>query len=161
MQCPQEILKTIVYAKFGGQTKCIMGNSKTENTISVASRIRGTWFLTNLSTDIYLYLLITLCSQFCRCLLSNRGDNFFNPLYVKGAGCFLKVPCKFQICNVQVHYQYMINIKLVPRMSFGNMAKSMLSAFTNDNGFKFSINLLPESLSSGCKIQVTGKAYGV
>ena len=31
MQCPQEHLNTIVYAKFGGQTKCIMGNSKTEN----------------------------------------------------------------------------------------------------------------------------------
>ena len=31
MQCPQEHLKTIVYAKFGGQTKCIMGNSKIEN----------------------------------------------------------------------------------------------------------------------------------
>ena len=30
MQCPQEHLKTIVYAKFGGQTKCIMGNSKIE-----------------------------------------------------------------------------------------------------------------------------------
>ena len=33
MQCPQEHLKTIVYAKFGGQTKCIMGNSKIENSI--------------------------------------------------------------------------------------------------------------------------------
>ena len=31
MQCPQEHLKTIVYAKFGGQTKCIMRNSKIEN----------------------------------------------------------------------------------------------------------------------------------
>ena len=31
MQCPQEHLKTIVYAKFGGQTKCIMGNSKIDN----------------------------------------------------------------------------------------------------------------------------------
>ena len=27
----QEHLKTMVYAKFGGQTKCIMGNSKIEN----------------------------------------------------------------------------------------------------------------------------------
>ena len=33
MQCPQEHLKTIVYAKFGGQTKCIMGNSKIENSL--------------------------------------------------------------------------------------------------------------------------------
>ena len=31
MQCPQEHLKTIVYAKFGGQRKCIMGNLKIEN----------------------------------------------------------------------------------------------------------------------------------
>ena len=31
MQCPQEHLITIVYAKFGGQTRCIMGNSKIEN----------------------------------------------------------------------------------------------------------------------------------
>ena len=31
MQCPQEHLKTMVYAKFGGQTKCIMGNSKIKN----------------------------------------------------------------------------------------------------------------------------------
>ena len=28
---PQEHLMTIVYEKFGGQTKCIMGNSKIEN----------------------------------------------------------------------------------------------------------------------------------
>ena len=35
MQCPQEHLKTIVYAKFGGQTKCIMGNSKIENYFSL------------------------------------------------------------------------------------------------------------------------------
>ncbi len=31
MQSSQENLKTIVYAKFGGQTKCIMGNWKIEN----------------------------------------------------------------------------------------------------------------------------------
>ena len=31
MQCPKKHLKTIVYAKFGGQTKCIMGNLKIEN----------------------------------------------------------------------------------------------------------------------------------
>ena len=31
MQYSQEHLKTIVYAKFGGQTECIMGNSKIEN----------------------------------------------------------------------------------------------------------------------------------
>ena len=118
-------------------------------------------FLTYFSTDIYLHLLITLCSQFCRCSLSNRGDKFSNPLYVKGTGCFLKVPCKFQICEVQVHYQYIINIKLVPRRSFGNMAKSTFSAFTPDDGFEFSINLLAESSSSGRKIDVTGKKHTV
>ena len=32
MQYSQEHLKTIVYAKFGGQTECIMGNWKIENT---------------------------------------------------------------------------------------------------------------------------------
>ena len=31
MQCLHEHLKTIVYAKFGEQTKCIMGNLKIEN----------------------------------------------------------------------------------------------------------------------------------
>ena len=31
MQYSQEHLKTMVYAKFGGQTDCIMGNWKIEN----------------------------------------------------------------------------------------------------------------------------------
>ena len=38
MQCPQEHLKTIIYAKFGGQTKCIMGNSKIENVAAQNNR---------------------------------------------------------------------------------------------------------------------------
>ena len=44
MQCPQEHLKTIVYAKFEGQTKCIMGNSKIENRLSnpISNLFRGT-----------------------------------------------------------------------------------------------------------------------
>ena len=33
MQYSQEHLKTMVYAKFGGQTECIMGNSKIENAL--------------------------------------------------------------------------------------------------------------------------------
>ena len=41
------------------------------------------------------------------------------------------------------------------------MAKSTFSAFTTDAGFKFSINLLAESSSSGCKIHVTGKKHTV
>ena len=38
----QEHLKTMVYAKFGGQTKCIMGNSKIENSVIVkhGSRVK-------------------------------------------------------------------------------------------------------------------------
>ena len=43
MQSSQENLKTIVYAKFGGQTKCIMDNWKNENywkTECFASRSR-------------------------------------------------------------------------------------------------------------------------
>ena len=35
MQYSQEHLKTMVYAEFGGQTECIMGNSKIENTTTV------------------------------------------------------------------------------------------------------------------------------
>ena len=34
MQYSQEHLKTMVYAKFGGQTECIMGNWKIENDFS-------------------------------------------------------------------------------------------------------------------------------
>ena len=33
MQYSQEHLKTMVYARFGGQTECIMGNWKIENTL--------------------------------------------------------------------------------------------------------------------------------
>ena len=41
-------------------------------------------------------------------------------------------------------------------------AKSTLSAFTNDDGFKLSINLLAESSSSGRKIHGNRQeAYGV
>ena len=35
MQYSQEHLKTMVYAKFGGQTECIMGNWKIENSGNV------------------------------------------------------------------------------------------------------------------------------
>ena len=35
MQYSQEHLKTMVYAEFGGQTECIMGNSKIENELFV------------------------------------------------------------------------------------------------------------------------------
>ena len=35
MQYSQEHLKTMVYAKFGGQTECIMGNWKIENGVKL------------------------------------------------------------------------------------------------------------------------------
>ena len=40
MQYSQEHLKTMVYAEFGGQTECIMENSKIENTTSRIKRLR-------------------------------------------------------------------------------------------------------------------------
>ena len=46
----QEHLKTMVYAKFGGQTKCFMGNSKIEDTIII----------------LYIYLLITIMTLFTK-----------------------------------------------------------------------------------------------
>ena len=40
MQYSQEHLKTMVYAEFGGQTECIMGNWKIENrTVSFKFRV--------------------------------------------------------------------------------------------------------------------------
>ena len=35
MQYSQEHLKTMVYAEFGGQTQCIMGNWKIENCLDL------------------------------------------------------------------------------------------------------------------------------
>ena len=39
MQYSQEHLKTMVYAEFGGQTECIMGNWKIENADRVIIRL--------------------------------------------------------------------------------------------------------------------------
>ena len=39
MQYSQEHLKTMVYAKFGGQTECIMGNSKIKNAASILKQL--------------------------------------------------------------------------------------------------------------------------
>ena len=41
MQYSQEHLKTMVYAEFGGQTECIMGNSKIENSRGAMGRGKG------------------------------------------------------------------------------------------------------------------------
>ena len=45
MQYSQEHLKTMVYAKFGGQTECIMGNWKIENgtVLSVVTLTQYFW----------------------------------------------------------------------------------------------------------------------
>ena len=42
MQYSQEHLKTMVYAEFGGQTECIMGNSKIENSTKRFHMSQGT-----------------------------------------------------------------------------------------------------------------------
>ena len=39
MQYSQEHLKTMVYAEFGGQTECIMGNWKIENSPGPSKRV--------------------------------------------------------------------------------------------------------------------------
>ena len=45
MQYSQEHLKTMVYAKFGGQTECIMGNWKIENALSLVERVLSHFLL--------------------------------------------------------------------------------------------------------------------
>ena len=57
MQYSQEHLKTMVYAEFGGQTECIMGNSKIENdcfTLSKNNKISGSHVLSYLLEMIVL-----------------------------------------------------------------------------------------------------------
>ena len=51
MQYSQEHLKTMVYAKFGGQTECIMGNWKIENTTIIVLQV-------TLTKITYSYILI-------------------------------------------------------------------------------------------------------
>ena len=71
MQYSQEHLKTMVYAKFGGQTECIMGNWKIENAINSAEPAVSVWenrrFITSIVRNNY-YLdhieqMITLLGQ--------------------------------------------------------------------------------------------------
>ena len=45
MQYSQEHLKTMVYAEFGGQTECIMGNWKIENSMDQEQIIILQWTL--------------------------------------------------------------------------------------------------------------------
>ena len=44
MQYSQEHLKTMVYAKFGGQTECIMGNWKIENDMKHIEKSSDTYY---------------------------------------------------------------------------------------------------------------------
>ena len=57
MQYSQEHLKTMVYAKFGGQTECIMGNWKIENIIRTPDSIIVLilFFLHNISEFITVH----------------------------------------------------------------------------------------------------------
>ena len=43
MQYSREHLKTMVYAEFGGQTQCIMGNWKIENNAKCGTLLNS-WF---------------------------------------------------------------------------------------------------------------------
>ena len=60
MQYSQEHLKTMVYAKFGGQTECIMGNWKIENSVvKIAEKVLSsrTWYSNRKNANISrLYL---------------------------------------------------------------------------------------------------------
>ena len=79
------------------------------HTVSVAVRIRGTCFLKVLFYLYYLHLLITLCTQFCRCPLSNRGDKLSSFTLRE------QVPYKFQ-----THYamsRFIINIIIINTFS--------------------------------------------
>ena len=76
MQSSQENLKTIVCAKFGGQTKCIMDNWKIENMNCLRSQciILHTMFLcglhevcshTMVPSDLFIIQWSKLNSNFC------------------------------------------------------------------------------------------------
>ena len=45
-------------------------------------------------------------------------------------------------CSGSLSILSISGIKLVPRTSFGNLAKSTFTAFTTDDGFKFSLTLI-------------------
>ena len=70
MQYSQEHLKTMVYAKFGGQTECIMGNSKIEKSESPYNS--GILFHSNVCTLFSVCIIgvsvIVRCPQGVSCL---------------------------------------------------------------------------------------------
>ena len=55
MQYSQEHLKTMVYAEFGGQTECIMGNWKIENGKTVRESLVYTQRYKWIWKQIFLY----------------------------------------------------------------------------------------------------------
>ena len=59
MQYSQEHLKTMVYAKFGGQTECIMGNSKIEN----EKRVENHMYLETISNPCIKCFLICIFKE--------------------------------------------------------------------------------------------------
>ena len=75
MQYSQEHLKTMVYAKFGGQKECIMGNSKIVNRVSlfISQRIfTGFYFLSaNLARDFIMRSEESKECQFCFLFVSD------------------------------------------------------------------------------------------
>ena len=70
MQYSQEHLKTMVYADFGGQTECIMGNWKIENVIPPNMK--------EFSILMQIKLILTW-TFFTHCLvLRAMSDDFWN-----------------------------------------------------------------------------------
>ena len=71
MQYSQEHLKTMVFAKFGGQTECIMGNSKIVNVVKIAekdeyssredkvqNRMGGSYPVKGILSDLFSFLCV-------------------------------------------------------------------------------------------------------
>ena len=70
MQYSQEHLKTMVYAKFWGQTECIMGNWKIENGIVIQSYLHS---CTTRGDVIFLSIPFNP-------VLQDEGGNYFSIL---------------------------------------------------------------------------------
>ena len=59
MEYSQEHLKTMVYAEFGGQTECIMGNWKIENTgFNVGGKTRNISFSNRFAAMLHVLLSV-------------------------------------------------------------------------------------------------------
>ena len=92
MQYSQEHLKTMVYAEFGGQTECIMGNWKIEN----EWRIDGDWKWLSV---IYLVVLLLL---------------FFISVQDRITRHYLITPTKNTVCEQVLFFGLLTDQKLVP-----------------------------------------------